>query len=69
MAKEEEEVRRILKKYFEYLYNVDTQEQVAVHICDFEGIWKSKYFRRKPIGRAEVEVRVGKLKNRLESCR
>ena len=23
---------------FEDLYNIDTQEQVAVHICGFEGI-------------------------------
>ena len=29
----------------------------------FNGIQKSNYFRGEPIGRAEVEVRVGKLKN------
>ena len=42
----EDEVRRIWKEYFEDLYNIDTQEQVAVHMCSFDGIrrrenWKS----------------------------
>ena len=48
---------------FEDLYNVDTQEQVAVHMCGFDGIRRGNYFGGEPIGRAEVEVRVGKLKN------
>ena len=30
---------------------------------DFDGIQRGKYFGGEPIGRAEVEVRVGKLKN------
>ena len=30
----------------------------------FGGIWRGNYFRGEPIGRAEVEVRVAKLKNR-----
>ena len=29
----------------------------------FDGIRRGNYFRREPTGRAEVEVRVGKLKN------
>ena len=29
----------------------------------FDGIRRGNYFGREPIGRAEVEVRVGKLKN------
>ena len=29
----------------------------------FDGTLRSNYFGREPIGRAEVEVRVGKLKN------
>ena len=53
----------ICKEYFENLYNIDTQEEVAVHMCGFDGIWRGNYFGREPIGRAEVEVRVGKLKN------
>ena len=33
---EEEEVRRIWKEYFEDLCDIDTEEQVAVYICDFD---------------------------------
>ena len=55
--------RRIWKKYFEDLYNIDTQEQVAINMCGFDGIWKGNYFKGEPIVRAEVQVRVGKLKN------
>ena len=62
-AQGEDEVRKIWKEYFEDLYNIDTQEQVAVHMCGFDGIQRCNYFGEKPIGRAEVEVRVGKLKN------
>ena len=32
-------------------------------MCGFDGILRSKYFGVEPTGRAEVEVRVGKLKN------
>ena len=32
-------------------------------MCGFDGIRRGNYFRGAPIGRAEVEVRVGKLKN------
>ena len=46
LAQEEDEVQRIWKEYFEDLYNIDAQEQVAVHMCSFNGIrrranWKS----------------------------
>ena len=34
----EDEVRRIWKDYFEDLYNMDTQEQVAVHIYGLDDI-------------------------------
>ena len=40
------------------MYKIDTQEQTAVHMCVFNGAGRGSYF-----GRAEVEVRVGKLKN------
>ena len=56
-------MRRTRKEYFEDLYNIDTQEQVAVPICGFDGIRRFNYFGGEPIRRAEVEVRVGKLKN------
>ena len=32
LAQGEDEVRRSWKEYFEDLYNIDTQEQVAVHM-------------------------------------
>ena len=59
----DEEVQRIQREYFEDVYNVDTQGQVAVYMCDFDGIQKDNYFGGEPIGRVEVEMRVGKLKN------
>ena len=63
LALGEDEVQRLWNGYFEDLYNVDTEEQVVVHICGFDGIQRGNYFGGEPIGRAEVEVRVGKLKN------
>ena len=36
LALEEVEVPRIWKEYFDDLYNIDTQEQVAVHMCGFD---------------------------------
>ena len=32
-------------------------------MCGFDGIWRGYYFGGEPIGRAEAEVRVGKLRN------
>ena len=54
----EDEVRKIWKSYFGDLYNIDTREEVAVHI---RGLHEIR--RGEPIGRAEVELRVSKLKN------
>ena len=36
---------------------------MAVPMCSFDGIRRCNYFGGEPTGRAEVEVRVGKLKN------
>ena len=36
---------------------------MAVHICVFDRIQGGNYIRGEPIGRAEVEVRVFKIKN------
>ena len=63
LAQGEDEARKIWKEYVEDLYNIDTQEEVAVHMCGFDGIRRGNYFGGKLIERAEVEVRVGKLKN------
>ena len=45
------------------MYNIDTQEQVAVCMCGFDGVWRSNYFGGEPAKRTEVEARVGKFKN------
>ena len=55
-------MRKTWKKYFEVLYNIDTQEEVAVQMCGFDGIRRTNYFGGEPIRRAEVELIVGKLK-------
>ena len=60
LALEEVEVRRIWKEYF---YYIDTQEQVAAHMCVFDRVQRGNYFRGELISKMEVEVRVGKLKN------
>ena len=60
LAQGEDEVQKIWKEYFEDLYNIDTQEY---HMCCFYGILRGNYFGGDPIGRAEVEVRLVKLKN------
>ena len=51
------------RNIFEVMYYIDTQEQGAVHMCGIDGIRRCNYFGGEPIGRSEVEVRVGKLKN------
>ena len=63
LALGEDEVRRIWKDYFEDLYNIDIQVQVAVHMCFLHVVWRSNYFGGEPLGRIEAEVRVGKLKS------
>ena len=63
LAQGEDKVRKIWKEYFEDLYNIDTQGQVVVHMCGFDGIRRVNYFGGEPIERAEVEVRVDELKN------
>ena len=53
----------IWNDYFKDLYNIDTKEQVAFHMFVFDGIRRGNYFGGEPIGRAEVEMKIGKLKN------
>ena len=43
--------------------NVDTQEEVAVHMCGFDGVRRGNHFRGEPIRKPEVEDRVKKLKH------
>ena len=56
LALEEVEMQRIWKEYFEDLYNKDTQEQVAVHMCGFDRVWRGNYFGGEPIRRKEIEI-------------
>ena len=55
----DDKVRKMWKEYFEDLYNINTEKEVAVHIQ------KGNYFTGEAIGIAGVEVRVGKLKIRM----
>ena len=52
-------MRRVWKNYFNDFYN----EEVVVHMCGFDGVWRGNYFGREPIRKTEVEERVTKLKN------
>ena len=36
----EDEARKTWKDYFEDLYNIDTQDEVAVQMPDFDSIWR-----------------------------
>ena len=55
MALESAELRSILEQYDEDTCNIDTQEQVAVHMCGFDGVRKGNYFGGEPIRRTEEE--------------
>ena len=50
-------MRRIWKKYLNYLHNVDNQEKVGVHMCGYEGVWRGNYFGGKPIRKIEEKVK------------
>ena len=63
LALGEGEVQSVLRIYI--IWIMDTQEQVAVHMCGFDGFQRGNYFRGEPIWRTEVEVRVGKFKNEM----
>ena len=49
LAQGEDEVLKIWKEYFEDLYNIDNQEQVAVNMWGFDWIRRSNYFGGLPI--------------------
>ena len=67
LALEEVEVQRIWKEHFEDLYNIDTQEQVAVHTCGFDGVWRGNYLGGELIRRTEAEVRMERLQVKMRS--
>ena len=45
------------------MYNLNTPEQAAFHVCGFYEVRTGNYFGGEPIRGTEVEVRVGMLKN------
>ena len=53
LAQGEDEM--IWKEYFEGLFNIDTQEQIAVNICGFDCIQRGNQFGGEPIGRTELK--------------
>ena len=53
-------MRRIWKKC---LYNVDTQKEVGVHMCGYDGVRRGYYFGGESIRKTEVDERVKRLKN------
>ena len=69
LALGEDEVPGIWKEYFEDLYHIDTQEQVAVHRCGFDRVQKLNYFEGETSRRTGVELRVRKLKNRKAAAK
>ena len=52
---------RIWKDYFKDLSNMDTKEQIAVHMYGFDDVIRGSYFEGEPIRKTEVEARVRKL--------
>ena len=46
----EDEVQRIRNDYFEDLYNIDALEQVAFHMCGFDGIQRGNCFGESQLG-------------------
>ena len=44
---------------------MDSEQQVAFHMCGFNGFQRGNYFRRELIRRIEVEVRVERLEVRM----
>ena len=48
MVMGEDEERRIWKDYFDDLFDIDTQEQVVVHICGLDGVRRCNNLEGEP---------------------
>ena len=48
MEKGEVEMLRIWKEYVEDLYGIDSQEQVEVHVCGYDGVQRGNKFGGEP---------------------
>ena len=44
LAQREDEVRKFWKEYCKDLYNMDTQQEAAFHMCGFDGIRRDNCF-------------------------
>ena len=44
LALREDGEQRIWKDYYEDLYNIDPLQQVALHMCGFDGVQRGNYF-------------------------
>ena len=58
----EVEVRRIWKNYFKDFYNEDTQEEVGVHMCGYDGVQRGNCFGGEPFRKIEIEDRIKQLR-------
>ena len=53
-AQGKDKVRKIWKEYFEDLYNIDTQKEVTLHMCGFDGIRRGSCFVGEPMKNENV---------------
>src|SRR5678815_3272518 len=61
MNRDEMDVRGVWKKHFENLYNINSNEEVIVNVCGFDGTRRKRYFGDEVISMEEVMGRVRKL--------
>ena len=57
----EDKGRQTWKEYFKDLYNVDTEEQITVSMCEPEGARKVNYFGEQSMRKFEAEARMKRL--------
>ena len=64
LAQGKDETRKIWKEYLEDLYIIDTQEEVAVHMCGFDGIQRGNYLEESQL--EELRLRCKWASSRME---
>ena len=60
---DEMDVRGVWKEHFENLHNINSNDEVLVNVCGFDGTRRNRYFGDEVISKEEVMGRVRKLKN------
>ena len=58
LALEEDEVRKIWRDYFVDFHNMETKEQVAVHMFGIDGVQRDNKFGGEPITKTKLEPKV-----------